>query len=122
MPQPFSSNWPFAAMPTSTCNPPAVHISSIRSEGARLYLHDVPNAYCLELPLVRPYADSTFFPAEQINKFAISKDEYMGGLGKELTAKKLKEEFLLSEDGYANGASDLFVLEQVNARGMGIWE
>ena len=33
--------------------------------------------------------------AEQINKFAISKDEYVGGLGKELTAKKLKEEFLL---------------------------
>ena len=34
--------------------------------------------------------------AEQINRFAISKDEYMhGGLGKELTAKKLKEEFLL---------------------------
>ena len=25
-----------------------------------------------------------------------------------------------SEDGHANGASDLFVLEQVNARGMGI--
>ena len=33
--------------------------------------------------------------AEQINKFAISKDEYVGALGKELTAKKLKEEFLL---------------------------
>ena len=32
---------------------------------------------------------------EQINKFAISKDEYVGVLGKELTAKKLKEEFLL---------------------------
>ena len=27
---------------------------------------------------------------------------------------------LASEDGHANGASDLFVLEQVNARGMGI--
>ena len=38
-----------------------------------------------------------------------------------LTAKKLKEELILaSEDGHANGASDLFVLEQVNARGMGI--
>eukprot|EP00731_Ephydatia_muelleri_P001474 Em0001g1474a len=48
---------------------------------------------------------------EQINKFAISKDEYKGVLGKELTAKKLKEEFL-SEDRYANGASDLFLLEQ----------
>ena len=33
--------------------------------------------------------------AEQINKFAISKDEYMGVFGKELTAKNLKEEFLL---------------------------
>ena len=33
--------------------------------------------------------------AEQINNFAISKDEYMRVLGKELTAKKLKDEFLL---------------------------
>ena len=31
---------------------------------------------------------------EQINKFAINKDEYVGVLGKELTAKKLKEESL----------------------------
>ena len=43
----------------------------------------------------------------------------MGVLGKELTAKKLKEEFLLLKTD-ANGASDLFVLEQVNARRMGI--
>ena len=61
---------------------------------------DVPNAYVwtLELPLVRPYADrhsSQQVSAEKINKFAISKDEYMGVLGKELTAKKLKEEFSL---------------------------
>ena len=27
---------------------------------------------------------------------------------------------LASEDGHANGASDLFDLEQINARGMGI--
>ena len=54
---------------------------------------------------------STFFPAEQINKFAISKDEYM---------VEAEGRILASEDGYAIGASDLFVLEQVNARGMAI--
>ena len=43
----------------------------------------------------------------------------MGGLGKELTAKEAEEGILASEDGYAK-ASYLFVLEQVNARGMGI--
>ena len=34
--------------------------------------------------------------------------------------KEAEGGILASEDGYANGASDLFVLEQVNARGMGI--
>ena len=58
--------------------------------------------------------------AEKINKFAISKNEYMGVLGQELTAKKLKEEFLLLKTDMLMVASDLFVLEQVNARGMGI--
>ena len=51
---------------------------------------------------------------EQINKFAISKDEYMGVLGKKLTAKKLKEEFLLLKTDMPRTS---FVLEQVNARG-----
>ena len=41
----------------------------------------------------------------------------MGGLGKELTAKKLKEEFLLLK---TNMLMEPLVLEQVNARGMGI--
>ena len=58
--------------------------------------------------------------AEQINKFAISKDEYVGVLGKELTAKKLKEEFLLLKTDMLMEPQDLFVLEQVYARGMGI--
>ena len=69
---------------------PSVHISSIRSEGARLH------------------ANSTFFPAEKTNKFAISKDEYMG-VGQGAYCKEAEGGILASEDGYANGASDLFV-------------
>ena len=73
VPQPFSSNWPFAAH--ANINPPCTFHRSV----------------------------------------------YMGLLGKVLTAcKEAEGGILASEDGYANGASDLFVLEQVNVRGMGI--
>ena len=59
---------------------------------------DVPNAYVWSyhwLDHMQIAHSSQQVSAEQINKFAISKDEYVGVLGKELTAKKLKEEFLL---------------------------
>ncbi|KAL5510616.1 hypothetical protein EMCRGX_G006184 [Ephydatia muelleri] len=59
---------------------------------------DVPNAYVWSyhwLDHMQIAHSSQHVSAEQVNKFAISKDEYVGVLGKELTAKKLKEEFLL---------------------------
>ena len=59
---------------------------------------DVPNAYVWSyhwLDHMQIAHSSQQVSAEQINKFAISKDEYVGVLGKELTAKKLIEEFLL---------------------------
>ena len=71
VPQPFSSNWPFAAMPTSTRLPCTFHQSGLRALDCMYVMR------MSELPLVRPYANSAFFPAEKINKFAISKDEYM---------------------------------------------
>ena len=63
-----------------------------------LHVSDVPNAYVWSyhwLDHMQIAHSSQQVSAEQINKFAISKDRYMGVLGKELTAKKLKEEFLL---------------------------
>ena len=62
----------------------------------------VPNAYVWSyhlLDLVRLYIQTSHstqqVSVEQINKFAISRDEYMGVLSKVLTAKWIKEEFLL---------------------------
>ena len=42
------------------------------------------------------------------------------GLGQGAYCKEAEGGILASEDGYANGALDLFVMEQVNTRGMGI--
>ena len=52
---------------------------------------DVPNAYVWSyhwLDHMQIAHSSQQVSAEQINKFAISKDEYVGVLGKELTAKR----------------------------------
>ena len=43
-----------------------------------------------------------------------------GGVGQGAYCKEAEGGILASEDRYATGASDLFVLKQVNARGMGI--
>ena len=43
-----------------------------------------------------------------------------GGSGQGAYCKEAEGGILASEDRYANGATDLILLEQVNARGMGI--
>ena len=61
-------------------------------------ISDVPNAYVCSyhsLDHIQTSHSTQQVSVEQINKFAISRDEYMGVLSKELTAKRIKEEFLL---------------------------
>ena len=58
--------------------------------------------------------------AEQVKQVCNKQRLIRGGFGQGAYCQEAEGGILASEDGHANGASDLFVLEQVNARGMGI--